>query len=137
MGGLSILETVVYVSDLDAAESFYAEILGLSLQSRQAGRHVFYRCGDAMFLVFNPEATAVEVGEVPSHGAVGPGHVAFSINGAEWPLWVERLAEHGVGVEASIEWPGGGHSIYVRDPGGNSVELATPAIWGIGTAARS
>jgi catechol 2,3-dioxygenase-like lactoylglutathione lyase family enzyme len=132
MGELSILETVVYVSDLEAAESFYGEVLGLSVLSKQVGRHVFFRCGDAMFLVFNPEATAVKLGEVPSHGAVGPGHVAFSINGTEWPLWVERLAEYGIGVEASIEWPGGGRSIYLRDPGGNSVELATPAIWGIG-----
>jgi hypothetical protein len=30
-----------------------------------------------------------------------------------------------------VEWPGGGRSIYFRDPAGNSVELGTPAIWAI------
>jgi catechol 2,3-dioxygenase-like lactoylglutathione lyase family enzyme len=128
---LSILETVLYVSDLDVAESFYRDVLGLSVDSKQAGRHVFFRCGDSMFLVFDPAATAVKTGEVPAHGASGPGHVAFSIDADELSVWAERLARHGVEIEASIEWPGGGRSIYVRDPGGNSVELTTPATWGI------
>jgi catechol 2,3-dioxygenase-like lactoylglutathione lyase family enzyme len=132
VGVVSILETVLYVSDLDAAAVFYCEVLGLSIESRQARRHVFFRCGDAMFLVFDPVATAVRVGEVPSHGAIGPGHVAFSIDADECSLWLERLARNGVEIEASIVWPSGGRSIYIRDPGGNSVELTTPAIWGIG-----
>ncbi len=129
--GLSILETAIYASDLDAAESFYRDVLGLPFDSKVAGRHVFFRCGDAMFLVFNPTATAVKAGDAPTHGALGPGHVAFAVDGELEP-WLERLAEHGVEIEASVEWPGGGRSIYFRDPGGNSVELATPSIWGIG-----
>ena len=37
-----------------------------------------------------------------------------------------------VSIEAEVEWPNGGFSIYLRDPAGNSVELATPSIWGLG-----
>jgi hypothetical protein len=29
-----------------------------------------------------------------------------------------------------VRWPRGGRSLYVRDPGGNSIELASPRIWG-------
>ena len=34
-----------------------------------------------------------------------------------------------VEVESDYAWPGGGRSLYLRDPAGNSVELGTPAIW--------
>lgn len=131
--GLSILETAIYTSDLDAAEGFYRDVLGLSFDSKAVGRHVFFRCGDAMLLVFNPAATAVKAGDVPVHGAHGPGHVAFAVENGEFEPWLDRLAEHGVEVEASVDWPGGGRSIYFRDPGGNSIELTTPSIWGIET----
>lgn len=130
--GLSILETALYASDLDAAEVFYRDVLGLSFDSKAVGRHVFFRCGDTMLLVFNPAATAVKAGDVPVHGARGPGHVAFAVEDGRFEPWLDRLEEHGVEIEASMSWPGGGRSIYFRDPGGNSIELTTPSIWGIG-----
>jgi predicted enzyme related to lactoylglutathione lyase len=37
-----------------------------------------------------------------------------------------------VAIEKIVDWPGGGRSLYFRDPAGNSLELATPRIWGIG-----
>jgi catechol 2,3-dioxygenase-like lactoylglutathione lyase family enzyme len=131
-----ILETCLYASDLDAAERFYAGVLGLELFSRERGRHVFFRCGDAMFLVFDPGVTSTTSGQVggvrvPPHGAQGVGHVAFRVREDELPQWRERLETAGVSIEAEIVWPRGGRSIYVRDPYGNSVELATPTIWGL------
>jgi predicted enzyme related to lactoylglutathione lyase len=38
-----VLETVLYVDDLAAAERFYGEVLGLELDSRQDGVFVFFR----------------------------------------------------------------------------------------------
>ena len=32
-------------------------------------------------------------------------------------------------IEADFEWPGGGRSIYFRDPAGNCLEFAEPRIW--------
>ena len=55
-----ILETAIYVDDLDAAQDFYGRVLGLSLISRDRDRHVFFRCGDDVFLIFNPQVTANE-----------------------------------------------------------------------------
>lgn len=127
-----VLETCIYADDLEAAEAFYRSVLGLEAFQKAPGRHVFFRCGlRAVFLVFNPEATSrpdLKLG-VPAHGTTGPGHVTFSIREAETAVWRERLAERGVVVEKEIEWPGGGRSVYFRDPAGNSVELASPRIW--------
>ena len=125
-----ILETSVYADDLDAAERFYRDVLGLEVITRVEGRHVFFRCGARVFLVFDPART-MEPGLLPPHGARGPGHVAFAASEAELPSWIERLAEHGVEVETDFAWPRGGRSLYFRDPAGNSIELATPRIWGI------
>jgi catechol 2,3-dioxygenase-like lactoylglutathione lyase family enzyme len=129
-----ILETVIYVADLEAAERFYTRVLGLTVHSRQENRHVFFRCGRGMFLVFNPATTATEsfsVGgrSVPLHGAHGPGHMAFAVADADLCAWRVRLAEEGVAIETEVAWPSGGQSIYFRDPAGNSIELATPRLW--------
>ena len=52
-----ILETCLYVSDLEAAERFYRDVLGLEFDSRQPGRHVFLRLGTQMLLLFLFNAT--------------------------------------------------------------------------------
>lgn len=136
MAPRGVLETVVYAPDLDAAERFYAGVLGLAVVSREAGRHVFFRCGPGVFLAFDPESTArdvVAVGDafIPRHGAHGPGHAAFRVRDDEIPAWRDRLARAGVAIESEIHWPGGGRSLYVRDPAGNSIELATAPLWGL------
>ena len=40
-----------------------------------------------------------------------------------------RMNLHQDHDEADFAWPGGGRSVYVRDPAGNSIEFADPAIW--------
>jgi catechol 2,3-dioxygenase-like lactoylglutathione lyase family enzyme len=126
---LRVLESCLYADDLVAAEAFYCNVLGLAVYSRVPERHVFFRCGPGMFLVFNPQRTAIATGDVPTHGAHGPGHVAFAIEPAALPTWRERLHAQRIAIETEISWPGGGHSLYFRDPAGNSVELATPQTW--------
>ena len=126
-----ILETCLYVDDLVRAEQFYSEVLGLKLESRQEGRHVFFHCGRQMLLLFNPLASRESADHFPAHGAFGPGHVAFSVREAELVEWRGWLEQCGVTIEKIIDWPGGGRSVYFRDPTGNSLELATPRIWGI------
>ena len=130
-----ILETVLYAKDLDATEAFYRDVLGLEPFAKAAGRHLFYRCGGQVVLIFNPQATRVppapEALPVPPHGAEGPGHVCFRASAAELDAWVGRLAAKGIAIEADFEWPRGGRSIYFRDPAGNCLEIAEPRIWGL------
>jgi catechol 2,3-dioxygenase-like lactoylglutathione lyase family enzyme len=126
-----ILECCLYAEDLEATARFYEEVLGLHPFSRAEGRHVFFRCGGRVFLLFDPARTAEASGEVPPHGARGPGHVAFAVPQDALPAWRDQLRERGVAVEAEVTWPSGGRSLYLRDPAGNSVELTSPRIWGI------
>jgi catechol 2,3-dioxygenase-like lactoylglutathione lyase family enzyme len=129
--GLAVLETCLYAENLDATAEFYQEMLGLTAFSKVPGRHVFFRAGRGVFLLFNAEKTSVAGGEVPPHGAVGSGHVAFAVPTAELTVWRKRLIEAGVAIDAEVAWPGGGTSLYIRDPAGNSVELTSPTIWSI------
>lgn len=130
-----ILETVLYVGDLYAAEQFYRDVLGMEPFSKAPGRQLFYRCGDQVLLLFNPEATSKPPSAtalpVPPHGAEGPGHVCFRASADEIDAWRQQLKQKGVSIEADFEWPGGGRSIYFRDPAGNCLEFAEPRIWGL------
>ena len=132
----AILESALYVADLDAAEAFYAEVLGLERIAKVEGRHVFFRCGRGVLLLFQPDATVVAPAAdarlpVPPHGARGDGHLCFAASAEEIDRWKARLQARGIAVEADFEWPQGGRSIYFRDPSGNSLEFAEPRIWGI------
>lgn len=124
-----ILETCLYARDLPTAARFYERLLGLSPISTVEGRHAFFRCGEGVFLLFDPSRTRDEGGDVPPHGAEGPGHVAFAVDSAEVDAWRARLTAEGVVIEREVTWPSGGRSLYIRDPAGNSVELATRSIW--------
>jgi catechol 2,3-dioxygenase-like lactoylglutathione lyase family enzyme len=132
---LSVLETVLYAHDLVAIEDFYRRALGLEPFSAVADRHIFYRCGNQMLLIFNPNNTrnspALGSLPVPPHGAEGPGHVCFRASSEEIANWRTRLEALGVPIEADFEWPRGGRSIYFRDPAGNCLEFAEPRIWGV------
>ncbi len=142
MRAKAILESALYVDDLDAAEAFYRDVIGLERISRVGDRHVFFRCGDGVLLLFNADETVKPPAPdarlpVPPHGAKGDGHLCFAAGEQEIDDWKEHLAKHGVAIEAEFEWPpfgdapAGGRSIYFRDPSGNSIEFANPTIWGL------
>ncbi len=131
MQAQQVLETCLYVDDLTAAEEFYRRVLGLEFVDRQPGRHVFFRCGNSMLLLFDPTSSEDEQSTWPPHGAHGPGHVAFAAQAADLDRWRQHLQHEAVEIERVIDWPSGGRSLYFRDPAGNSLEVATPAIWGL------
>ena len=117
-------ETVVYASDLAAATAFYRDVLGL----REVDDGAFRLDDGGIVLLFDQARSSQPGRPVPSHGATGAGHVAFSVDGLD--AWRERLREAGVELEQEKEWAGGGaRSIYVRDPAGNSVELVEGDLW--------
>jgi catechol 2,3-dioxygenase-like lactoylglutathione lyase family enzyme len=132
---LRILETVLYAPNLARIEDFYRRALGLEPFAAEPGRHVFYRCGDQMLLIFNPDVTQFPMSQashpVPPHGAEGEGHVCFGASGEAIEQWLIKLESLGVPIEADFEWPRGGRSIYFRDPAGNCLEIAEPRIWGL------
>ena len=131
MKARSIFETVLYARDLGAAEAFYRDVFGLEVLGRGAVAVVF-RCGAGVLLVFDPDVARRPGRPVPSHGTDGAGHLAFAMPDEELEPWREQLKAHSVPIEMEVAWPEGGRSLYVRDPAGNSVELAPPALWGGG-----
>jgi len=131
MKATRIFETCLYAADLAAAERFYQEVLGLEVVSRMEGRGVTFRCGPGVLIVFNAERTRI-ADEIPAHGSDGSGHVAFVLDSHELEAWRAHLATRGVSIEAEVDWPEGGSSLYFRDPAGNLVELAPPTLWGFG-----
>lgn len=129
----AILETVLYARDLAAAEDFYCRVLGLALHAKTENRHVFFKLGSQLLLIFNPDMTQKPSSgslPVPPHGAHGEGHVCFAASASEFEKLRTHFGNLGIAIEADFEWPAGGRSIYVRDPAGNSVEFAEPRIWG-------
>jgi catechol 2,3-dioxygenase-like lactoylglutathione lyase family enzyme len=130
-----MLETALYAKDLDGAEAFYEGVLGLSKITRAANRHVFFRCGPGVLLIFNPDETvkppAPGALQVPPHGTKGAGHACFRVSAGNIDAMAARLTAAGIAIESEVHWPNGGRSIYFRDPEGNSLECAEARIWGI------
>lgn len=54
----AVIETAIYVDDLQATEAFYRTILGLKVIAKEPGRHVFFQVGEAnVLLAFIAETT--------------------------------------------------------------------------------
>jgi catechol 2,3-dioxygenase-like lactoylglutathione lyase family enzyme len=122
-----IYETVLYADDLAVVRDFYRDVLGLRSVG-EPGAATFRLEDGSMLLFFAPKLSSKPGRGVPSHGAEGAGHIAFSVDGLD--DWRERLRAAGVDIEQEIDWDGGaGRSIYFRDPAGNSVELVEGDIW--------
>lgn len=130
-----ILETALYTDDLDAAEAFYGGVLGLEKVLRAGNRHLFFRCGDMILLIFDPKETvkppSSDALPVPPHGATGPGHLCFRMRAEAIDRMVEKLNKAGIVIESDFRWPNGVRSIYFRDPAGNSLECAEPMLWNL------
>jgi catechol 2,3-dioxygenase-like lactoylglutathione lyase family enzyme len=127
----AVVETAIYVDDLNATEAFYGTIMGLPIIGKEPGRHVFFQVGEAtVLLAFLADAT-LKGDQLPRHGTTGPGHFALGVDTEAFCAWRNLLQGHSVAIEKEVEWPRGGRSIYFRDPAGNSVELVTPGVWGL------
>jgi catechol 2,3-dioxygenase-like lactoylglutathione lyase family enzyme len=125
-----VYETVLYGEDVAALGAFYADVLGLRLVQGPDELSAAIRLEDGgMLLLFDPRLAGRPGRPVPSHGATGPGHVAFRVPKGELDRWRETMLERGVEIDRDVEWDGGHRSLYVRDPSGNSVELTEDELW--------
>jgi catechol 2,3-dioxygenase-like lactoylglutathione lyase family enzyme len=131
----SVLETSLYISDLDRAVKFYREVLGLRLIEDKyfvggRGAALQVGTGPSVLLLFRAELT-MQGGMLLAHGTTGAGHVAFRIEASEIPAWRERLRAHGIPIEQEFAFGDNPPSIYFRDPDGNVMELAVETIWAL------
>jgi catechol 2,3-dioxygenase-like lactoylglutathione lyase family enzyme len=130
-----ILETALYVDDLDRAAGFYADVLELAPLYADERLRAFAAGGRSVLLLFRRGASLETMrmpgGTIPPHDGSGPLHMAFAVAADALAAWEERLREHAVPIEGRTDWPRGGRSIYFRDPDGHLLELATPGLWRI------
>ena len=132
---LSILETALYVAELDRAATFYEDVMGLKNVLHADDRMRAYSVNQqSVLLLFIRGGTTEPVetggGVIPPHDASGQIHMAFAIAPETLDAWRARLADHAVTIEGTSDWKRGGHSLYFRDPDGNLLELATtPGLW--------
>lgn len=124
-----IFETILYAEDLERVRPFYEEVLGLDL-FEESPLFLVFKLSSGVLLIFNPKESELPDRPIPRHGAYGPGHVAFAASPQSIEAWRTHFARHRIGIEKEVEWGSGGTSLYVRDPAGNSVELAPPNLWG-------
>jgi len=129
MPGLSgVLETCLYVEDLDRASRFYEEVLGLRRIEGDDRLRAFSVADRDVLLLFKIGASnrpaSIAGQTIPPHDGRGPDHFALAIPAAELLAWEEHLAAHGVAIESRVRWARGGTSLYFRDPDGNLGELA-------------
>ena len=107
----AILESALYVTDLDAAEAFYRDVLGLERIAKVEGRHVFFRCGQGVLLLFNAEATQQpaaagrETAGAAARRLSAKGICASAATAEEIDAGRRRSKRRGIAIEADFEWP--------------------------------
>lgn len=128
-----ILETALYVADMERSTAFYARVLGLEAMTMGPRLTAFDARGNGVLLIFQAGATEDDIpakgGIVPGHYGSGRLHMAFKIPRGELDAWRARLDEQGVPIYSEVNWPAGGTSLYFHDPDGHVIELATPGLW--------
>ena len=128
-----LLETALYVADLDVAQAFYQRLMGFEVFLRDARMSALGVPGGGVLLLFLRGASVTPsetpFGVIPGHDGSGHLHLAFAMPRDELRRWEAHLAAEGIEVESRITWARGGTSLYFRDPDGNAVEIATPGLW--------
>ena len=123
-----IKETCLYTSDLKRAEEFYSHILDLEKIVSVENRHVFFRVGTSVLLIFNPDVTKVEKG-LPPHFGSGQIHIALEVNVEDYMNIREKILSKGIKIEHEQDWPGGYKSFYFRDPDKHLLEIVQKGMW--------
>jgi catechol 2,3-dioxygenase-like lactoylglutathione lyase family enzyme len=123
-----ILETCLYVDDLNRATRFYQSVFEFPLLVGDERIRALEVADKQLLLLFQRGGS---LARATPHDGSGPVHLAFAVPAAELPAWEERLSDHGVSIEDVTNWERGGRSLYFRDPDGHLLELATPGVWAI------
>jgi catechol-2,3-dioxygenase len=133
---LGIYEMVLEVADLERAEHFYHEVIGLPIADRWADERqaTFLTLGRDAFLGLWPVETG---GEKAIHGGRGGAHVHFAVHVPQGslPTFEARIQAGGYETERR-DFGGGNLALYVTDPDGHVLELTERVTLWDGTPAR-
>ena len=124
-----VLETSLYVDNLERSVQFYQSIFGFEVIDSGERLYALGVAGWQVLLLFKKgESANLALG---AHDGAGKLHLAFAVPGAELAAWEAWLQQHDVAIEHRRVWERGGHSLYFRDPDQHLIELATPGVWSV------
>jgi len=129
-----LLESALYVSDLEQSVAFYCALFGFEVIYSEGDRlRALSIANKQVLLLFRVGAsrqpTDTPSGRIPSHDGHGTLHLAFAVSSEDIQLWRDRLATNGITIESEVHC--GGQSLYFRDPDSHLVELISPGCWPI------
>ena len=133
-----VLETALYVDDLERSGRFYEGVFGFRLLLSEDRMRAYSIADKQVLLLFkvggSTQPSPMHGGLIPPHDGRGTLHLAFAIAPAEIGSWKQQLEEKGVALESQVHCGDDrpqGDSLYFRDPDGHLIELITPGCWEI------
>src|ERR1700741_1719703 len=103
-----VIETCLYVDDLDRAANFYEQVLGLTALTSDSRFRAYDGGGQSVLLLFRRGATLETVRmplrTIPPPGGHGPLHMASATAADTLPQWEHRLPERGIDIEGRTYW---------------------------------
>lgn len=109
-----LAELVLEVRDLDRAEAFYRELLGLPITH-----------WDPRVAVIESDTFRLQLRlyGTPGHRGAGPCHFAFHVDPEEIERIAAYLDERGLLARGPVDFGKGGRAVFCFDPDGNEVEF--------------
>jgi catechol-2,3-dioxygenase len=103
---IRVLETSLYVADLDKSELFYRELFGWETMLSDDRMRALNVNDTNVLLLFRKGGTTegeeVPGGFIPPHDAQGHIHLCFAFEKADLESWNRVLSEHRVEVESTV-----------------------------------
>ncbi|PCG96516.1 Hypothetical protein PENO1_067900 [Penicillium occitanis (nom. inval.)] len=141
-----ILETCLYVRDIEKSANFYKSALNME-PFLTTPRVTAFNLGSTTLLLFKLGSTHqdITVNTEKSHGIIpghGPNesllqngnnlkqHFCFAVKSPqEVDEWDTHLEKNGVRILGRMDWELGGKSVYFEDPDGHVGEIGSKGIW--------
>lgn len=109
------------MTDLDRAERFYTEVLGMQVEMRLPDQRLLrYGDGSTCALFLKPDRPLPDPEQV--RHPLGKSHHAFEVSWKELEEAPALFGARGIPHHAPIDW-GDHHCVYFLDPDGNLLEL--------------
>jgi catechol-2,3-dioxygenase len=124
-----VLETSLYVDDVQRSIELYSVVLGFDvIESNE--RIAALKVADRQVLLLCRKGASADATS-GAHDGGGRLHLAFAVAAADLDAWEARLNEWSIPIEEKRSSEYGGCSLYFRDPDQRLIEFATPGTWSI------